>query len=251
MGIAERIARITAGKSSDFGARPSKEQEAASDRLHKGMHAARDKKRKTLSMKKKEAREKGTIFRHNPPSVAASHGTRSSLMSCSREDVLAAMRGLGPTSTAYILFQYAQDRTIKNSKNLLKGVDYMALDLHDKNGWKVHADDKGKKKEIIRCMCRAALFELTDPKCMKCFGAKCGRNGGACKRCQGTGKMRITDRDRAAALRVKYDAFRKTYRHRYFAVMNMISALGPNALRKMHHNLYGAAPSIKHEDCVI
>ena len=37
MGIAERLARITAGRNVDFGARPSKEQQWRMDRTHEAI----------------------------------------------------------------------------------------------------------------------------------------------------------------------------------------------------------------------
>lgn len=236
--IAEKFATVTVGKNSGYGARQSREQQQMSDRVHAGIDAADTRKRRTLHAQKKAAEKKGEVFRHDPPPIATCHGTRSIVRSsCGREELLGAMRTLGPTSTAYLLFQYAQDRS--SYPQALAGIEIMALKLHGERGWKVRPEDKGLKKEIVRCMCRLALFELTKPKCVKCFGAKCGKNGGICRKCKGTGKFRITDRGRAAALRVNYDAFRKTYARRLAAVKKMIQAMGSEAISVIWENLYG------------
>jgi hypothetical protein len=83
------------------------------------------------------------------------------------------------------------------------------------------------------------LFELCDPKCVKCKGAKCGRNGGACRRCKASGKLQITDKDRATALGIKYHVYRDTIGRRYGAVLRMIKAMGKDAIEKIRENLHG------------
>lgn len=230
MGIPERIGRITAGKSSDFGAKPSRLQQQRSDRTHAALDAAKSQKRKLIRRREKETKQ-----RHAPPGLAACKNTRSTTHGSGREEILAAMRGLDPTSTAYVMMHYAQDRS--SYPTLLGDLTMKAIDLHHARKWKTRQEDKGK--DIIRSMCRLALFELGDPKCVKCRGAKCGRNGGYCRRCKGSGKMQISDKDRATALGVKYHTYRDTHGRRYGAVLRMIKAMGKDAIEKIRENLYG------------
>lgn len=241
MGIAERIGKITAGRNVDFGARPSKEQERAKDRTREAIGAAKSRHRKMILQRKKAARKAKKVYRHNPAPLAACRNTRSISGGSGREETLGAMRGLDPTSTAYVMFNHAQDRS--SFDKALDGLSMKALDLHIDMGWcrqksgKERMPDQGK--DVIRSMVRLALFELNGPKCAKCRGTKCGRNGGMCRRCGGTGKLRISDKDRSIALDVGYDAFRKTYSTRYSAIIKMVKGVGRAALQKMHFNLYG------------
>jgi hypothetical protein len=230
MGIPERIAKITAGKGSDFGAKPSRLQQQRMDRTHEAIDIAKSQKRKLIRQREKETNRK-----HTPEPLAVCKNTRSATHGSAREEILAAMRGMDPTSTAYVMMQYAQDRSCY--PQLLGDLTLKAIDLHGARNWKTRQEDKGK--DIIRSMCRLALFELGDPKCVKCRGAKCGRNGGYCRRCKGGGKMQISDKDRATALGVKYHAFRDTHGRRYGAVLRMIKALGKDAIEQIRGNLYG------------
>jgi hypothetical protein len=230
MGIPERIAKITAGKGSDFGAKPSRLQEARSDRIRGAIDEAKTTKRKLIRKREKEMKR-----RHSPSPLAACKNTRGATHGSAREEILAAMRGLDQTSTAYVMMQYAQDRS--SYPQLLGDLTLKAIDLHNARNWKTRQEDKGK--DIIRSMCRLALFELGDPKCVKCRGAKCGRNGGYCRRCKGSGKIQISDKDRSIALGVKYHAFRDTHGRRYGAVLRMIKALGKDAIEQIRGNLYG------------
>jgi len=241
MGIPERIAKITAGKSSDFGAKPSRLQQQVADRTHEAIDAAKSQKRKTLRLQKKQARESGKVFRHNPAPQAACSGTRTPGHAGSREEILGAMRGLDPTSTAYIMHKYAQDRS--SYPEALRGLSMKAIDLHLERNWcrtqsgKHKAPDAGK--DIIRSMVRLALFELNDPKCEKCNGTGLGKRGGTCRKCKGDRMMRISDKDRATALGVAYHQYRDTYGKRYEAVQRMIKGIGKAAIQQIHGNLYG------------
>ncbi len=230
MGIPERIGKITAGKSSDYGARPSRLQEARADRIRGGIDTAKKHKRRLIRRREKETRR-----RHTPAPLAACKNTRGTGGGSGREEILAAMRGLDQTSTAYVMMQYAQDRS--SYPQLLADLTMKAVDLHIARKWKTREQDRGK--DIIRSMVRLGLFELSDPKCQKCGGTGCGKRAGTCRTCKGDKKLRINDRERAMALGVKYHAFRDTHSRRYAAVIRMIKALGKDAIEKIRENLYG------------
>lgn len=241
MGVPERLAKLAGGRNIDFGARPSKEQERVMDRTHEALDAAKAGKRKHIRQQKQQARKAGTVYRHNPAPLAACRNTRSSGGGTDREETLAAMRGLDPTSTAYVMYERAQDRS--SFPEALKGLTMIAVDLAIERGWNNRKNPKQKLyhtgKDILRSMVRLAICELSDPKCTKCHGAKCGRNGGLCRRCKGDGKMRISDKDRAIALDIAYHQYRDTYGRRYDAVMRMIKGIGRDAIQHIHVNLYG------------
>jgi hypothetical protein len=247
MSIRERLAKITPGRTSDFGAQPSKLQQRVMDRTHEAIDKSKSAKRKSIRQKKKQAKDSGTVYRHNPPAVAACRNTRSGGRSFGREELLASMRGLDPTSSAYIMLQEAQDRS--SYPAAFAGICMKAIDLHIQHKWCRTKSGNNTKpvdagKDVVRSMCRLALFELDDPKCVKCKGTMVGRNGGPCRRCRGlNGAMRISDKDRAIALNVGYHAYRKTYAKRYAEVMNMIRAIGSSAIRHMRDNLYGKESS--------
>jgi hypothetical protein len=241
--IREKIAKITPGRTTDFGAQPSKLQQRTMDRTHAAIDKSKSDKRKSIRQKKKQAKDSGTVYRHNPPSVAACRNTRSGGRSFGREEVLASMRGLDPTSSAYIMLKEAQDRS--SYPQAFAGICMKAIDLHIQHNWCRTKSGKDTKPtdaglDVVRSMCRLALFELDDPKCTKCKGTMVGRNGGHCRRCKGlNGAMRISDKDRAIALRVGYHAYRKTYAKRYAAVTDMIKAIGTAAIKHMRENFYG------------
>jgi hypothetical protein len=246
MGIAEWFGRITAGKSSDYGARPSKEQDRVIQRTQAALDEAKEKFREWLRAEKKKAKDSGTVFRYNPPPRAVCSGTHSSKHGSGREDLLGAMRGLDPTSTSFIMYRYAQDDS--SFPDVLRFIWDAAVDLHIQMDWRLPRKDPKSKpedagKEVIKAMCRLALYELTEPKCQKCHGTRYGKNNGYCRPCKGSGLMRITDKDRSTALRLSYHSFRDTYRHRYIAVFGLVkrlaNAIDQNAVQLIHKNLYG------------
>lgn len=243
MSIRERLAKITPGRTTDFGAQPSKIQQGVIDRTQEALDKSKSAKRKSIRQKKKQASEGGTVYLHNPAPVAACRNTRSGGRSFGREELLASMRGLDPTSSAYVMLKEAQDRS--SYPQAFAGIHMKAIDMHIQHGWCRTKSGKNTKPadaglEVIRSMCKLALFELDDPKCTKCKGTMVGRNGGGCRRCKGlNGAMRISDKDRAIALRVGYHAYRKTYAKRYAAVTDMIKSIGSAAIKHMRDNLYG------------
>lgn len=250
MGIPEKIARITAGSNSDFGARPSKLQRQRSDRLREPIEDAVSQKRKTIRQKKKEAQDKNQVFRHNPPPLAACIGTRGVSHGSAREEILGAMRGLDPARSAYVMFRYAQDRG--SFTKALNEITLQVVDLHNERGWCRQASGKDRPadagKDIIRSMVRLALFELNNPKCVDCKGAGRGPKGGFCRKCKGDGKMRIWAKDRAKALGINYHQYRNTYSKRYGAIVRMIKGMGKAAILEIQENLYGKEFVEEHKD---
>jgi hypothetical protein len=228
-GIAEKLARATAGRHSDFGATPSKEQQRVIDRTQESIQISdADKRKQSRAIAKQENRKPDPA-----PSRAVCRNTRVTRPGFAREEILAAMRGLDATSVAYVLMEHVQDRS--SYPQALHGVVSQAVDLHIANNWRTV--DPGK--DVIRSMCRLALLEASNLKCHRCKGTKYTQKGKHCRVCRATGKMRIFDTDRAKAIGVTSDCYKKTYRSRYNAVCAIVREIGPAALRKIHKNLYG------------
>jgi hypothetical protein len=228
-GIAEKIARATAGRHTDFGATPSKEQQQAIDRTQESLKASDADKRK-----QSKAQAKAENRKPDPPAPrAVCRNTRVTRRGFAREEILAAMRGLTPATTAYVLMHYAQDRS--SYPAALAGIVTQAVDLHIANNWRTV--DPGK--DVIRSMCRLAILECSGPKCPKCKGVRYTQKNKLCRSCKGTGNMRIFDTDRAKAIGVTADCFKKTYMTRYKAVRGIVKSIGPAALEDVRKNLYG------------
>jgi len=82
------------------------------------------------------------------------------------------------------------------------------------------------RKEFLLDMCFLALSEAHDARiCPDCLGRAGGTINGryiVCEPCKGTGKRKITDKDRAEALGIHPDSFYNTWRKRYRLIQTQI-----------------------------
>lgn len=99
------------------------------------------------------------------------------------------------------------------SENVARALRREIRLIKDSEGWRV------PRKEFLLDMCLLALSEAHDARiCPDCLG----RAGGyidsryvICEPCKGTGKRKVTDKDRAQALNIHPDSFYNTWRKRY------------------------------------
>lgn len=235
MSIPEKLSVLTPRPRNDYGAQPSREQQAVIDRVHEVLRRTRRERRRLLFERKKEAEDNDERFDIDPPQQPPARSTRNIRYTAIGEELLAAMRGCSRLGVALVLIQHAQDRS--SYPAALDELVKEATNLYLRNRWVEPDDDKGK--DILRSMCRLALLEAAEPKCPQCKGRGHGMRGGACRSCGSTGDMRIFDRDRAYAIGVMPDAYRKTHRRRYQWIQSIVTAYEHSTIDEMYENLYG------------
>lgn len=235
MSIPEQMAVLAGGKSVDM-ARPSREQRQVMERLAAILRSTN----RDLLQRRRERQY--TRPDTDPPPHAQpadewtyQHGrqTRSTRYSPLGEDLLAAMRGCSRLGTAIILTRYAQDRSsmVTAAYELYIRVE----DLFERKNWRTKSEDKGK--DIMRSMCRLALYEADTPKCDRCGGAGVGARQGQCRKCRGSGNMPIHDQDRAVALGISRQSYRATHKERYHAVFDLVRSAEESTLRTMRKRM--------------
>jgi hypothetical protein len=95
------------------------------------------------------------------------------------------------------------------------------IDLALKQGWK--AKKRGEDK--IRSVLQLAIYEsVTQFVCPTCRGTKWSRKDPtkACAPCRGTGKWRITDKDKASVTGISKQAWSQTWQHRYNDILILL-----------------------------
>lgn len=238
MSISEKMSMLTPRQRNEFGAEPSREQQRSIDRLYAILSRTRDQRRREQLKRKREAEERKERYDIDPPQEPPARQTRVIRYTALGEEMLAAMRGCDPLGVAMVLIQYTQDRSSHERAfdELLK----KACELAIERKWRDADSDIGK--DILRSMCRLALFESTEPKCPDCKGRGHGLRSGDCRPCGNTGELRIFDSDRAYAIGVTPDAYRKTHRDRYQWIRSLLLVYEQDTLDRMFENLYGHAP---------
>lgn len=225
MSIEERLAVLTQSNQWDVG-EPSKIQRSIIERLESVLKAS------TSELRKRVRESKKTGSNVNPPLSPSCKNTHQSRMTMRGAELLHAMRGCSQLGVAILLLKYTQDRS--SSSVALNLLENEALKLHIREKWTSY-----KGRDVIRSMCRLALFELDEPKCTACGGGGYGPKGGKCQTCDGGGALKILDTDRALALAIDPESFRKTYKTRLNAVIDLARDHADRAKFKINRNLYG------------
>lgn len=223
--IEEKLAVLAHGQQWDVG-EPSKLQRAMIERLEKIMIAS------NADLKRRIRESKRNGSETNPPIYPASKNDRTARMTMRGAELLQAMHGCDELGVAILLLKYAQDRSA--TSRILELLEREAIQLHIRNKWKSY-----KGRDVIRSMCRLALAELDDPKCKTCGGGGYGPKGARCQTCDATGALKIEDKDRAIALCVRPDAFRKTYKQRLNAIIEIARTKIDRAKTRICRNMYG------------
>ena len=93
---------------------------------------------------------------------------------------------------------------------------------HPISGWRV------PRPGFVRQLCKLALNEHIDPMiCLWCGGTKVEVNSGKlenCGECYGSGKRKIQDRDRAAAMEVSPSAWAHSWAKKYDQLIYLLDA---------------------------
>lgn len=238
MSIPEKMSLLTPRQRNEFGAEPSKEQQRVIDRLHATLSRTRQQRRREQAERKKEAQDRNERYDIDLPQEPPARQTRVIRYTALGEEMLAAMRGCDPLGVAMVLIQHTQDRS--SYPRAFAELCNKAADLAFERKWRDTETDMGK--DILRSMCRLALFESAEPKCPDCKGRGHGLRGGDCRPCGNSGELRIFDSDRAYAIGVTPDAYRKTHKDRYQWIRSLLLIYEQDTLDQMFENLYGHAP---------
>jgi hypothetical protein len=236
--IPEKMSMLTPRQRNEFGAEPSREQQRAIDRLHAILSRTREQRHREQLELKRKAVERKERYDIDPPQEPPARQTRVIRYTALGEEMLAAMRGCDPLGVAMVLIQHTQDRS--SSPKAFAELCTKAFDLAVERKWRDSDSDIGK--DILRSMCRLALLESTEPKCPDCKGRGYGLRGGDCRPCGNTGELRVFDSDRAYAIGVTPDAYRKTHKDRYQWIRSLLLVYEQNTLDRMFENLYGHLP---------
>jgi hypothetical protein len=147
--------------------------------------------------------------------------------------ISAACSGADPVGLDLLLAQICQNRAcqIKAFYPIYLGIVALALN----NGWKMR-----EKQDRLRSLSQLAVFEATnDQACPRCKGTKYDprRPTKACTPCRGTGKYRIKDYQRAAAIGVSTKVWSVVWQPRYIEIEIYIGEQKYKALKEIRKKL--------------
>lgn len=163
------------------------------------------------------------------PPMGEPRGGRVTLTS---SDIAAACKGLTADEMNLISYKWMGDESAEGP--LLESLFYRVAQMAVEKNWKQPEGYIGK-------MVRMAVDEICHGVCTTCEGVGHRQDAEgkvySCRSCGGTGHMKMGSAERSERLGCNPQDWRRTWRHRYEQVYQILAYFESDAIRRVYNNL--------------